>query len=115
MEASKMTLEVFAQMISRFLDRPVLDLTGLKGNFQIAVDISMEKMMSADRAVVGGGVAIMPGGAEPGRIPSDAVPESPSGGAIFQSVPKMGLKLEPCKAPLDRLVVDKLEKLLTTN
>jgi uncharacterized protein (TIGR03435 family) len=119
MEMSKTTMEAFAQMLTRLVDRPVLDMTELKGNFQISLDISRETMLNMARAANfnvplpagrGGG----PGGLAGGLTgPADA--SDPSGGSIFASVQQLGLRLEPRKLPLEHIVVDQLEKTPTEN
>ena len=53
------------------------------------------------------------GGAE-GR-PADAASDPTASGSIFTSIQAMGLKLENRKAPVDSIVVDKIEKTPTEN
>jgi uncharacterized protein (TIGR03435 family) len=109
MTADKMTLEQLVGNVERFVDRPIVDMTGLKGNYKIALDLSMADMMTAARSAginlggaSGGGFA--PGGGLPAGL------SDPSGTSIFQSVEKLGLKLEPRKSSVDYLVIDHLEK-----
>ncbi len=113
LEMEKMTMPKLAEALSRFVDRPVVDMTELKGNYQVALDLTMEDLKSAARNA---GMAI-PGAApisgDAGKLPSDAASE-PSG-TIFTSVVQLGLKLEARKLPLDRIVVDHIEKLPTEN
>jgi len=112
MELEKMTMAKFAEALSRFVDRPVVDKTELKGNYQVALDISMEDMKNAARKA---GVAV-PGAAPASGdagLPSDAV--SDPTGSVFTSVLQLGLKLEPRKTPLDLIVVDHAEKTPTEN
>jgi uncharacterized protein (TIGR03435 family) len=103
-----------SEALSRFVDRPVVDMTELKGNFQVALEISMQEMMSAARtagmAVPNGPAA---GGADSSR-PAEAAAD-PSGGTILTSVQALGLKLEPRKAPLDLIVIDRADKMPTEN
>jgi uncharacterized protein (TIGR03435 family) len=110
MQMKKATMAVFADMLARFVDRPVVDQTELKGNYQVALDLSMEVISGMARSA---GV-MMPGpgagGGEAGRGgPADAASD-PSGTSIFASVQQMGLKLEPRKLPVELIVVDHLEK-----
>ena len=35
-------MEQMVEALSRFMDRPVVDMTELKGNYQIALDLSMD-------------------------------------------------------------------------
>jgi len=111
LEMSKMSMPAFAEMLTRLLDRPVIDMSELKGNYQIVLDLSMDTLMNVARA---SGVGIPAFGArgEPTR-PADA--SDPSGGSIFASVQQLGLKLDPRKAPVEFIVVDQLEKMPTEN
>jgi uncharacterized protein (TIGR03435 family) len=111
MENSKMPMQGFVEMLSRFVDKPVVDMTELKGNYQIAVDLSMEDLRNVARA--SGVMAAMPTpGAGGGEHAGEAADPTSS---IFTSVQQLGLKLEPRKLPLDMIVVDHLEKLPTEN
>lgn len=111
LEMSKMTMAGFADLLTRFLDRPVVDMTELKGNYQVALDLSMENLVSVARAA-GVGVPGLGARGEPGR-PIDAA--DPSGGSVFASVQQLGLRLEPRKAPVEFIVIDHLEKTPTEN
>jgi len=110
-ENPKMSMEALATVLSRFVDRPIVDMTGLKGFYQVAFDISRDEMMSAARAM-GGGMVTAERAA--GGSPADAASE-PSGGSIFQSVQQLGLKLEARKVPVDKVVIDQLERKPTEN
>jgi uncharacterized protein (TIGR03435 family) len=114
MELSRVSMAQFAEMISRFLDHPAVDMTELKGNYQVAVDLTMQDMMNVARSA---GVAVPRGSAGGDATvagPAEAASE-PSSGSIFQSVQLMGLKLESRKAPIDQIVIDHLEKNPTEN
>ena len=108
MEAAKMSMAMLCEFATRFVDRPVVDMTELKGNYQVSLDLSMDDLKNITRAA---GV-VAPGG-EAGKGASEA--SDPSGSSIFQSVQQMGLKLEARKAPLDIIVIDHLEKAPTEN
>ena len=41
-EASKMPMPLLVEALSRYVDHPVVDLTELKGNYQVVLDISQE-------------------------------------------------------------------------
>ncbi len=116
-----MTMEALADVLSRFLDRPVVDQTELKGNYQVALDLSMEDLRNVARkmgvASAGAGPATAAAPTAPAgeaSRPADAASD-PSGGSIFSNVQQLGLKLEPRKAPVALIVVDKLEKTPTEN
>ena len=109
MEMSKMTMAALADMLTRFVDRPVLDMTELKGTYQVALELPLEELMAMARAMapelagLGG-----PGGPGPANAPATA--SDPSGGSIFNAVQQLGLKLDSRKAPIETIVVDHLEK-----
>ena len=113
LEAPKMNMAAFADTLSRFFDRPVVDLTELKGTYQVALDLSMEDLRNAARSAGLMGLG-MGGGRDGARPPSDAASD-PGGLSIFAAVQQLGLKLEPRKTPLDLIVIDHLEKTPTEN
>jgi uncharacterized protein (TIGR03435 family) len=108
MEASKISMEGFAELLSRFVDRPVVDMTEIKGDYQISLELSMDDL----RAMARSQGMVLPGG--PGDKPADTASD-PSGGTIFQAVQQLGLKLEARKAPLDTILIDHIEKTPTEN
>jgi len=87
-------LSQMIDMLTPILGAPVVDMTGLKGKYDITVNLAdyMADMQSA------GGVP-----ADPLSIVKAALEE------------KLGLKLESRKMPLDVLVVDSAEKIPTEN
>jgi uncharacterized protein (TIGR03435 family) len=84
-----------AQMVSVLqmvvLDRPVLDKTGLTGNFDF------DLVWTPDETQFGGKGASMP-----------ADPNAPNIFTAFQE--QLGLKLDPQKVPVDVLVIDGVER-----
>lgn len=112
MESSKMTMELLTQQLTQFLGQPVVDKTDLKGSYVAAVDISMEDLQAVARAA-GFNFA----GAGPASANSTGVPSAgePSGGSVYASIEKLGLKLNKEKLPVDVIVVDHLEKAPTAN
>lgn len=115
LEISRAPIGKFADGISPLLDRPVVDMTELKGRYEITMEISMQDMMNAARKL-GAPVpnaAPASGGGDAAR-PADAAGD-PAGGSIFASIQALGLKLEPRKLPLDLIVIDKVEKMPTDN
>ena len=116
MEMERVTMEEFVTMLTPMLDRPVVDRTGLKGPYQIALDLNMQDMMQA--AMKSGALAGLPVGQPPpgvGGAAGGLAASDPSGGSIFQSVQQLGLKLEKQKAPVETVVVDSAEKSPTEN
>jgi len=112
-EASGVTLTQMSDMLSNMLDRPVLDKTGVEGNYDIALDVSTDdlagmKIMRAAGPMAGPGPG-GPGG-EHGPAP-DAAPAA----SIFTAIQQLGLKLEPRKAPVEFVIIDKADKVPTEN
>jgi uncharacterized protein (TIGR03435 family) len=105
-EASKMAMSMLAEALSRYVDHPVVDMTELKGNYQVVLDISQEDIRAVMRSVG----AAMPAGA--GGATDTA---SEPGSSIVTSVQQLGLRLEARKMPIDMIVIDHLEKLPTEN
>jgi uncharacterized protein (TIGR03435 family) len=82
----------FTFMLTRRLDRPVLDLTGLKGTYDFTIDLS--------------GVGF--GGNPP--------PAESSGPSVFTAVQNdLELKLEGRKQPIDILIIDSVQKVPVQN
>jgi uncharacterized protein (TIGR03435 family) len=123
LETSKATMAMFAEMLSRFVDRPVVDMTDLKGTYQVALDLSMADMMNAAKAsgmmppggMPGPGLGGGPGGDPGGRGPAIAAGSDAAASSIFANIQQLGLKLEPRKSPVTTLVIDHAEKMPTEN
>jgi uncharacterized protein (TIGR03435 family) len=107
LQANKVTMGAFATMLSRMLDRPVLDMTGIEGKYDLALQVSMEDLIGMKK--LAGGVAVMHQGE------GGPAPEGSPHGSIFSAVQQLGLKLEPRKAPVDFVIVESAEKVATEN
>ncbi len=109
----KMTMPRLADFLGRFVDRPVVDMTEAKGTYPIVLDVTIADLMRG----ANGGVQV--------RMMANGVPvessqarqelekmvdEQGGGNSVFAQLQKMGLKLEPRKAPLDFLIVEHAEK-----
>jgi uncharacterized protein (TIGR03435 family) len=94
------------------VDRPILDMTGLKGYYDVVIDVSMQDLMNAARAAGANIPANAPGG---GSSANPADNASDPGGSIFNAIQALGLKLEARKLPLKKIVVDSVEKMPTEN
>ena len=108
MSINKTTLPRFADMLSRMLDRPVLDMTAIEGTYDITLEVAMEDMVGMKRMAGGAGGAVMVHGG--GGANEGPAPDSNPRGSIFSAVQQLGLKLDSRKAPVDITVVDKVEK-----
>jgi len=107
-EAKKLAFPVFSGNLERFLDRPVVDMTDLKGQYDFALELTVEDYRAMlIRSAISAGVV----------LPPEALRamEGGSMGSLFDALQKLGLKLEARKAPLDVLVVDRALKAPTDN
>ena len=106
--ATKLTMTEFTLNIERFADRPILDMTDLKGRYDFAFDLTPEDSTAMMiRAAMASGVAIPPAG--------QRLLDASSPAALGDALQQIGLKLEARKAPLDSLVVDEMQKTPTAN
>jgi uncharacterized protein (TIGR03435 family) len=117
---SMTTMAGFANMITQLFEqlggtggRQVVDMTGIQGNYDATVELSLMEMVAMARAA---GADIPVGGPGGGRgdVP---VASDPGGGgtSLADAVQSMGLKLESRKATVDQLIVDHIEKTPTEN
>lgn len=113
LESSGTTMNTLAEMLSvGIVERPVVNMTGLPGAYEIALDISQEEAMRAARAAA----SFLPvGRGGNGGGTSDVAASEPSSVSIFSSIQNLGLRLESRKLPLDVLVIDHIEKVPTEN
>jgi len=120
MESSMVTMSGFADMLTKLTQmgggggRQVVDMTDIKGNYQVALDISLADLMAIARAAAQEAGISMPmppasGGGE-NNSPASAASEPSGGSSVFASVQKLGLKLEKRKAAVEQLVIDHVEK-----
>ena len=113
-ESSSLSMAALAEDLTQYMDRPVVDKTGIKGDYQVALDASMEDMRNfmSKQGFPGG----MPpgggdfGGGRGGPNPFAGDGSEPSGSSILVSIQKLGLKLDPQKAPMEAVVVDHVER-----
>jgi len=114
MEADRITMPALADFLTRLLDRPVVDMTELKGSYQLTLGLTESDLVNIARNA---GVAVpAPGGGKMDAArPADAASDPSGTSSIFAGVQQLGLKLDPRKAPMDLLVIDRLEKAPTAN
>jgi uncharacterized protein (TIGR03435 family) len=110
---SGMTLSGFAVMLTTLgggNGRQVVDQTGLKGRYELAVDFSLTDLVSSLRDQ---GIDLP---AAPGNPSAAPVPSDPGGDStVSDALGKLGLKLVNTKANVEQLVVDHVEKTATDN
>jgi uncharacterized protein (TIGR03435 family) len=113
LELNNVTMPGLANNLSNMLGRPVLDKTGIEGNYDVTLDVDPTEFMANMKRNMAGAVMIGPGG-EASRADAGPAPES-NGGSVFTAVQQLGLKLEGRKAPLEMIVVDHADKVPTEN
>jgi len=97
-----------ADAISRFVERPVVDMTDLKGTYNFTMDLTPEEYRTfMIRMALSAGV----------NLPPEALRalEGASDEALFKGMQVAGLRMESRKAPLDVLVIDSVAKTPTAN
>jgi uncharacterized protein (TIGR03435 family) len=107
-EAKRLTMAFLAASLERFVDRPMIDMTDLKGSYDFTLDVTPEDYQAMMiRAAVSAGVVMPP---QALRFLDGA-----SFASLFDAMQKVGLKLDARKAPLDLLVIDDARKTPTDN
>ena len=80
----------FAQRLAPFVNRPVVDRTGLGGEFDFELAFTPER---------------------PPILNGGALPPTSDGASIFTAIrEQLGLALDPQRAPLEVLVIDSAER-----
>jgi uncharacterized protein (TIGR03435 family) len=107
-EARKLTMAQLADSLGRFIERPVVDMTELKGTYDLTLEFTPEEYrVLLIRTALSAGVNLPP---EVMRLLEGASDES-----LFKGLQALGLKLESRKAPLEVLVIDSASKTPTEN
>jgi uncharacterized protein (TIGR03435 family) len=110
LQATQMTMSGFADMLTQFSQmggtggRTIVDMTDLKGSYEVGIDFSLADMIAMARAQ---GMDV-PGGAAPAGAANAAT--TPGGLSISDAVAALGLKLESRKAQLEQLIIERVEK-----
>jgi uncharacterized protein (TIGR03435 family) len=108
-EAKKVTMASLASMLERFLERPVVDLTGVNGSYDVGFDLNSEDYrMMLIRAATAAGLVMSPDALR-------ALDTSPTPASLFDGLARFGLKLEGHSAALNVIVVDSVRKTPTEN
>jgi uncharacterized protein (TIGR03435 family) len=107
-EAKKLSMDVFAANLERFADRPIVDMTGLKGQYDFAFDINAEDYRPMlIRSAVAAGVDLPPQALR--------LLEGTSSAPLSDALEQVGLRLDARKAPLEVIVVDSANKSPSAN
>ena len=85
-------LDAFAMFLGSILDRPVTNLTGLNGLFDLRLEFSPE-------------------GTVPAEDPALLAADPPRAASVFTAVQEqLGLRLEATRGSVDALVIDSIER-----
>ena len=120
LNGSMITMSGFADMLTQLSQmgggsgRQIVDMTGLKGYYQVSIDFGLADLLNMARAA-GFNVPTGPGG--PGGAAAGPADAADPGGSssITEAVQALGLKLESRKAVVEQLIVDHAEKTPTDN
>jgi len=108
LQIQKLTMRTFADLLTRFLDRPVVDMTNVKGGYDLKLDLTPEdRNAMLVRSAVGAGVVLPP--------QALSALDNASSDSLVQSLKKVGLSLEARRAPLEIIVVDDIQKTPSEN
>jgi uncharacterized protein (TIGR03435 family) len=114
-ELMKMSLSMFAEWLTPFLDRPAVDATDLKGFYTIPLEFPPEIFRIPIMKMAGSTLPPLntpfsnPAGQPPtstGAAPDPSMSVKP----LIDAVEKLGLKLDQRKAPYQKLVIDHVER-----
>jgi uncharacterized protein (TIGR03435 family) len=111
--AKNSTVSGFADILSRQLDRPVVDGTGIQGLYDFTLEWTPDERQNMRP---GGVVPMREAGEEAHAGPAPNAPEPGAHPTIFAAVQEQfGLKMEAKKNPVEILVIDHAEKAPTEN
>lgn len=107
-DGKKLTMTTLADVLARFVDRPVVDMTKLEGRYDIVFELSPEDFQAMMiRSAVAAGVTLPPQALQ--------LLDKASVAAVPDALRSLGLSLQSRRAPLEVLVIDSMEKLPTEN
>jgi uncharacterized protein (TIGR03435 family) len=108
LEVKRLTMSTFADMLTRFSDRPVVNMTELPGRYDFTLELTPEdRTAMLIRSAISAGVILPP---QALRALDFGSTES-----LSSSLQKLGLTFEARKAPLEVLVIDSIQKTPTEN
>jgi uncharacterized protein (TIGR03435 family) len=107
-EIRKMTMLQIAELLTRLSDRPVIDVTGITGAYDLSLELTPEDFI---------GVQIRGGVNNGALIPAQALRllDNAAADPFTNALQKSGLALESRRAPLEVLVIDAIQKTPTDN
>ena len=107
-EAKRVTMAMLADTLSRFVDRPVVNMTNVEGRYDVAFELQPTDFMAmAVRSSIASGVPLPP--------QAQQVLDASSPSAVGDALKASGLSLNPRRGPVEMLVVDSIERTPTEN
>ena len=107
-QAKKVTMANVADTLARFVDRPVVDMTGLKGIYDFNLESQPEDFQAMIiRSAIAAGITLPPQAIQ--------LMERASGDSLPNVLQALGLKLERTKSPIEVVVIDQMLKIPTAN
>jgi uncharacterized protein (TIGR03435 family) len=103
LEAQSATVSQVSELLARFTERPIVDMTGIQGQYEFDLVFTPEKMPNVARTMP------PPGGDTGGNSQAEQAP------SVFDAVQKYGLRLDARKGPIEMLTIDHVEKTPTEN
>jgi uncharacterized protein (TIGR03435 family) len=91
-------MDYFAFRLGEMMDRPVVNLTQLKGSYDFNLSFTMELPPGTPEHPFANGVAV-----------------DTSGPTVFEAIRKLGLRLESRKSPVEIMVIDHEERPAAAN
>ena len=113
-QSNAMTMVGFADMLTRVTqmggsnNRQVVDMTSLKGYYEVNLDISLAEILAIAKA---SGIDLPP--RDEGQSSGASDPDE--GQSVLESVQALGLRLEARKERVSRLVIESIAKTPTEN
>ena len=105
----KLAMWRVADLLSNFMDKPVIDMTGLGGatNYDLSLEITADDYRTMQmRGALKSGISLPPEMARMADLGTDS---------LFAAMETAGLRLESRKAPQDVIVIDHADKTPTEN
>jgi len=108
LEGKRLLMSNFVDVLARFMDKPVVDMTGLTGRYDFTLKITEEDYRAMlIRSAISAGITLNPQALK--------LMEMASGDSLHSALDGVGLKLDSRKAPLEVLVIDQADKTPTEN
>jgi uncharacterized protein (TIGR03435 family) len=109
LEGKKLTLPAIADTLESYVDRQVVEQTGLKGAYDVSIEVSQDDYRTMlVRAGSKAGITLPPRAMQ--LLETNPVPTS-----LIDAIERQGLKMEARKMPLDVVVVDQVLRKPTEN